>query len=150
VGSQSLPTSTASSVSQRRASLPPQMRTQLNNFTAWISIDGVEQPQHAIEYSLDGMVATCWVASEVGKNFSVSWRDLVSLLPSSGRVSVDGQDGGSTVINEAKKGRGGYTVSRTGFRTSPTTRRLYMFSKLELTGKSLYGTPWQANISIFM
>jgi hypothetical protein len=40
---------------------------QLNNFSAWISVDDVELQQYAIEYSKDGKQATCWIPSEAGK-----------------------------------------------------------------------------------
>ncbi|KAF8054771.1 hypothetical protein FPV67DRAFT_1758111 [Lyophyllum atratum] len=73
------------------------MHMQIGNFTAWISIDNVERTQYALEYSPDGMVATCWMVSEQGKNFSDSWKDSSRTFSSTGHVLVDGQEGGGTI-----------------------------------------------------
>ncbi|KAG5649524.1 hypothetical protein H0H81_003310 [Sphagnurus paluster] len=43
------------------------MRVTIENISAWVLIEGVEQHQHAIEYSPERKVATCWIASEAGK-----------------------------------------------------------------------------------
>jgi hypothetical protein len=40
---------------------------QVDHFSAWVTVDGVELPQYAIEYSLAEKHATCWIASEAGK-----------------------------------------------------------------------------------
>lgn len=43
------------------------MPLELGDFSAWIEVDGVELPQHGVEYSQDEKTATCWIASEDGK-----------------------------------------------------------------------------------
>ncbi|KAG6809878.1 hypothetical protein H0H92_014296 [Tricholoma furcatifolium] len=69
------------------------MRVKIGNFSAWIAIDGEEQPLHSIEYSPDGAVATCWIASEAGKNFVAFWQDSLRAYSTAGWVYVDGQTG---------------------------------------------------------
>ncbi|KAF8072184.1 hypothetical protein FPV67DRAFT_925251 [Lyophyllum atratum] len=109
---------------------------RIGDFKAWISIDDVEQTPYAIEYSPDNMVATCWIASEQGKKFSVSWKNLLTSFASSGRVFVDGQDGGATVLDGPNGASS--TACRKGYLTSATTIRHYMFAKLELTDDDRY------------
>lgn len=40
---------------------------QLDNFVAWISIEGHPVEEYHVEYSEDLLMATCWIASEDGK-----------------------------------------------------------------------------------
>jgi hypothetical protein len=40
---------------------------RLDELHAWISVDGVELPEFAVEYSADGKEASCWIPSECDK-----------------------------------------------------------------------------------
>jgi hypothetical protein len=40
---------------------------RLGELHAWISVDGVELSEFAVEYSADGRVASCWIPSECDK-----------------------------------------------------------------------------------
>ncbi|KAF5370435.1 hypothetical protein D9615_009733 [Tricholomella constricta] len=115
------------------------MRMQLNNFAAWVCIDKVEQPQHAIEIQADGQVATCWMASEVGKNFSVHWQDLRRSYSSIGSVYLDGLSSNSgKLLHGSNLARGDASISQNGYRTSSTSKRPFVFAKLELTDDDQY------------
>ncbi|KAH0584902.1 hypothetical protein H2248_008180 [Termitomyces sp. 'cryptogamus'] len=111
------------------------MRVQLNGFSAWITINDMEQTSHSIEYSPDGSLATCWIVSEAGKNFSVHWQDLQHTYSSHGRVFVDGMGGHGAVLDPSIRL---HTTSKNGFRTSRETKRLFMFSESELTDDDQY------------
>ncbi|KAF8072180.1 hypothetical protein FPV67DRAFT_1484268 [Lyophyllum atratum] len=106
---------------------------KLDNFSAWICMEGVQQPQYAIKYFPDKRLATCWVASEVGKNFSICWKDSLGSFTSSGRVYVDGTRGDTGTLTHSAKYLNGRTSCIKGFTTSKTTERLFLFSKLDLT-----------------
>ncbi|KZP17640.1 hypothetical protein FIBSPDRAFT_894049 [Athelia psychrophila] len=49
------------------------MPLKLSDFSAWIECGGTELECYAIEYNNDRKAATCWIASEVGKQFEVLW-----------------------------------------------------------------------------
>jgi hypothetical protein len=36
-------------------------------FSAWVTIEGVEAPEYAVEVSEDEKTVTCWIPSELGK-----------------------------------------------------------------------------------
>ncbi|KAJ7224858.1 hypothetical protein B0H12DRAFT_1240808 [Mycena haematopus] len=43
----------------------------LGEIHVWVSVDGVELSEFAVEYSADGKEASCWIPSECDKKFSV-------------------------------------------------------------------------------
>lgn len=43
------------------------MPFHLGKFSAWVTVDGVELPQYAVEYSEGEKKAMCWIPSEAGK-----------------------------------------------------------------------------------
>ncbi|KAG6832647.1 hypothetical protein H0H87_001020 [Tephrocybe sp. NHM501043] len=113
------------------------MRMKIGHHTAWITIAGAEQLQYSIEYSPDGTLATCWIASQAGKNFSVSWQDSLRAYSTSGHVDVDGIKGNGRIL-DGNKLNGDGILSMNSFTTSATTHRLFMFSELELTDDDQY------------
>nr|GAT55875.1 predicted protein [Mycena chlorophos] len=64
---------------------------QLNGFNAWITIDGQPVPEHQVDISADQTSVTCWVASELGKNFSVHWQNVSSPRDVAGYLRMDGE-----------------------------------------------------------
>ncbi|RDB28686.1 hypothetical protein Hypma_014841 [Hypsizygus marmoreus] len=105
---------------------------QIGSFSAWVSIDDNEVPQYAPERSEDGTQVLCWIASEAGKNFSVSWKNSGPSKTTSGKLYVDGESCGS----RASRKKRDFKIS--GVDTSPTTQRLLMFSRIELTDDDAY------------
>ncbi|KAF7305821.1 hypothetical protein HMN09_00736000 [Mycena chlorophos] len=73
---------------------------QHNGFHAWISIDGQPAPEYSVEVSEDGTNVTCWVASELGKKFSVNWvnKTYYGITGTSGYLSLDGTYAGGRVL----------------------------------------------------
>nr|GAT46899.1 predicted protein [Mycena chlorophos] len=65
---------------------------QHNGFHAWISIDGQPAPEYSVEVSEDGTNVTCWVASELGKKFTVQWtnKTYYGLTATGGYLALDG------------------------------------------------------------
>ncbi|KJA16177.1 hypothetical protein HYPSUDRAFT_207241 [Hypholoma sublateritium FD-334 SS-4] len=116
---------------------------QLDNFLAWVTVDGRELTEYGVEYSQNLLCATCWIASEQQKNFVVNWRDTVRPDHSIGRMTVDGvRCGVSKGIN-----RKGYradpsterdSAQQRGVPTSINKDRLLVFSKLDLTDDDRY------------
>ncbi|KAF7967964.1 hypothetical protein HWV62_18002 [Athelia sp. TMB] len=106
----------------------------LGPFTACVTIDGHELEQYQVVISNDGTKATCWIASEAGKQFTVKWKDssLQRLEKTSGCVTLDGASCGSKCIRPGKAGRRD-SAERIHFSTGPTSTRPYMFSHLSLT-----------------
>ncbi|KAJ7253477.1 hypothetical protein C8J57DRAFT_1348177 [Mycena rebaudengoi] len=45
----------------------------LGQFSAWIEIDGTRIPEYGAEVSANNKTATSWIASEVGKNFTICY-----------------------------------------------------------------------------
>lgn len=39
----------------------------IDEFSAWVTVDGVELSQYSVEQSTDDRTATCWIASQVDK-----------------------------------------------------------------------------------
>ncbi|KAF7305833.1 hypothetical protein HMN09_00737300 [Mycena chlorophos] len=64
---------------------------QLNGFNAWITIDNQPVPEYQVDISADQTSVTCWVASELGKNFSVHWQNVSSPGDVAGYLRMDGQ-----------------------------------------------------------
>ncbi|KAJ6507193.1 hypothetical protein C8R47DRAFT_1209128 [Mycena vitilis] len=71
---------------------------QFENFNAWITIGGEPAEEYDVETSEDQKTVTCWIASQLGKRFSVQC--TVPFLPSdvAGYVTMDGTDCGSSAV----------------------------------------------------
>ncbi|KAK7471248.1 hypothetical protein VKT23_002655 [Stygiomarasmius scandens] len=111
---------------------------QVGNIFAWICVDGVELTQYSVEDN--GSEATCWIASEAGKNFSVHWRAQSARCPTRAVVSVDGQKCDSLFMHSthdtyASRIRD-YCVD--AVLTSGTSERLLMFSPTNVTDDDEY------------
>ncbi|KAJ7787737.1 hypothetical protein B0H14DRAFT_2952142 [Mycena olivaceomarginata] len=69
---------------------------RLDELHAWISVDGVELPEFAVEYSADGKEASCWIPSECDKQFAVEFKNTrSSSWQTNAEINVDGIQCGS-------------------------------------------------------
>ncbi|KAF7337066.1 hypothetical protein MVEN_02143800 [Mycena venus] len=112
---------------------------QLGQFSAVITVEEDPLPEYAVEYSADGMEATCWIASENDKEFCIKMTDT-DTSPNrtiSGRVSVDGTKCGGRHLS-LKPGSNVCTADRDSISTSANTRRLLTFGKQILTDDDEY------------
>ncbi|TFK36686.1 hypothetical protein BDQ12DRAFT_736772 [Crucibulum laeve] len=63
---------------------------KLGTLSACIKMDGKELTEYGVDCSADGKQATCWIPSEVGKQFSVYWKDSERVVGKSSKIVVDG------------------------------------------------------------
>ncbi|KAF9260070.1 hypothetical protein L218DRAFT_963008 [Marasmius fiardii PR-910] len=45
-----------------------------DNFSAWITIDGQALQEYGVDVSQEARTVTCWIASELGKEYEVNWK----------------------------------------------------------------------------
>ncbi|KAJ7782351.1 hypothetical protein DFH07DRAFT_1010441, partial [Mycena maculata] len=70
-----------------------------NQFSAWICIDGKEPaPEYGVVTSEDNKTVHCFIASELGKKFSVHWTNLSYDGLTLGHIDMDGKDCGGKMI----------------------------------------------------
>ncbi|KAF7357818.1 hypothetical protein MVEN_00827800 [Mycena venus] len=80
-------------------SLSPTM-LHWNEYSAWVTIDGEDAVEYDVQTSEDDKTVTCWIASELGKKFSISWKDSssTSSVDVMGYLTVDGIYCGGSVL----------------------------------------------------
>ncbi|KAF7357816.1 hypothetical protein MVEN_00827600 [Mycena venus] len=66
--------------------------------SCWVDIDNSAAMEYDIRTFEDQRIVTCWIASEVGKSFSVSWRNSFLPAPTAGHVFMDGNECGGRVL----------------------------------------------------
>jgi len=110
---------------------------QLGELSAVVCVDGGLLPEYAVEYSADGMEATCWIASEKDKKFSVKMENTETLRTISCDVMVDGIKCGCSRLRDLS-GTGVSTACRSSVSTSANTRRPLTFSQQILTDDDAY------------
>ncbi|KDR68599.1 hypothetical protein GALMADRAFT_146251 [Galerina marginata CBS 339.88] len=101
----------------------------IGGFSCWIQVDGKHLTEYKIEYSVDGTQATCWVPSEVGKEFQICYCDPVRILTTGSRVTVDGIRCSSKILSTRHPRS---TVTHIGVTTTDTTTRPFIFSSCQL------------------
>ncbi|RDB28571.1 hypothetical protein Hypma_014886 [Hypsizygus marmoreus] len=103
---------------------------RFDNFTATVSVDGVNLPEYNVATHRRLKMVTCWIPSEMGKCFSVNWEPARSTLyDATGDIVLDNISvGGHTLYAGARK-----RLSTFDRITSPTTSQPFMFSSLVLT-----------------
>ncbi|KAJ7614139.1 hypothetical protein FB45DRAFT_262539 [Roridomyces roridus] len=114
---------------------------QLGQFSASVSVDGVNLSEYAPEYSADGTEATCWIPSQNDKCFRVDWANnkASKLRLISGSLTVDGiRCGGKHMAPRDSQHPTFSQASRDSVAISATTRRPLMFSKQALTDDDEY------------
>ncbi|KAF9223803.1 hypothetical protein BS17DRAFT_781217 [Gyrodon lividus] len=119
----------------------------LGGISAWVEVDGQELEQYGVAEDLEKNEVTCWIATQVGKNFSVVYRDNAQHREHSlsSCLRLDGTDVPGRVLRPAtvmshsanfeKKFR---TVIQKDHVVSATSVRPFIFSKLELTDEDEY------------
>ncbi|KZP16453.1 hypothetical protein FIBSPDRAFT_934624 [Athelia psychrophila] len=109
------------------------MPLELQGFKVWISSGGTELACSGIKKSEDGKEATCWVASEEGKEFTADWTKPARLAKTAmrGSVQVDDIKAGGKVMQE--KEQAGYVYSARGLAVSSTSFQPFVFGALKLT-----------------
>ncbi|KAJ7354656.1 hypothetical protein DFH08DRAFT_934080 [Mycena albidolilacea] len=96
--------------------------------SCWVEIENSAAPEYHIETFDDHKLVTCWIASEVGKKFSVSWRNSFLPAPTAGHVFMDGIECGGRVI----WGPGPMRATHEGV-TDTRTVKSFVFSPLTVT-----------------
>ncbi|KAF7322051.1 hypothetical protein MKEN_00728100 [Mycena kentingensis (nom. inval.)] len=99
-----------------------------NQFRAWLTIDGTEAEEYLVHTSQQEKSVSCWVASELGKRFSVHWENISYQGTTKGKVLVDGRSGGGRYICEGSR----QSVESAG-RTDGFSLRPYVFQELAST-----------------
>ncbi|GJJ08353.1 hypothetical protein Clacol_002567 [Clathrus columnatus] len=106
------------------------MATELSHrgFSTWISVNGDPVPVYNIQ--TEGSRCTGWIPSEVGKHFSVCWKNKSGdRIATSGHVFVDGRDVASAIMRPGRS----IPVERAGMKTSSRRIKPFKFSVLTLT-----------------
>ncbi|KAJ6459458.1 hypothetical protein C8R47DRAFT_139689 [Mycena vitilis] len=113
---------------------------QLGQFSASITVDGVPLSEYAVECSADGTEATCWIASETDKKFSIMFKDIDASpqRPVNAKASIDGIKCGGGIYLEDPSGSGVARACRRTVAASANTRRPLLFSKQVLTDDDAY------------
>ncbi|KAJ6507174.1 hypothetical protein C8R47DRAFT_1066066 [Mycena vitilis] len=97
--------------------------------SCWIEIEDSSTTEYHVQTFNDQRVVTCWIASEVGKSFSVGWRNSALPAPTAGHVFMDGNDCGGRVLC----GPSVACARHEGVTDARTVKR-FTFSPLTLTG----------------
>ncbi|KAF7357819.1 hypothetical protein MVEN_00827900 [Mycena venus] len=108
---------------------------QAKEFSAWITIDGLEAPEYSIEVSENQQEVTCWIPSEVGKKFAVHWTNNSAPGLTGGGVQVDGHKCGFEAIASETRP---ISLFMDGIAETDTKTRPFVFAPLILTDDDAY------------
>ncbi|KAF9556040.1 hypothetical protein CPC08DRAFT_108137 [Agrocybe pediades] len=62
----------------------------IGNYSAWIEVDGKRLPEYQIQYSGEGKQASCYIPSELGKEFVICYEDNLRAIATIADAKVDG------------------------------------------------------------
>ncbi|KAK7005971.1 hypothetical protein R3P38DRAFT_3040642 [Favolaschia claudopus] len=114
-----------------------------HGFSAWVCVEGVKgegTSEYDIEVSEVDKTVTCWIASELGKNFSVHWKSSPFHSDTAGYVKMDGTSCATRLIRAHHLPQ---ETSADGVIDGQTLKR-FTFSSLSLTDDDAYlGAPSQ-------
>ncbi|KAJ3882053.1 hypothetical protein F5051DRAFT_395342 [Lentinula edodes] len=111
----------------------------LEEFEAWVTIDGQHAEEYQWQYIPKQKLVQCWIASEVGKPFQIHWLDSKRSTATDGFVLLDGKKcGGSVISSDLDKPN--YTCKEY-IRTGPTTVKPFEFSQISLTDDDTRADP---------
>ncbi|KAJ3909105.1 hypothetical protein F5879DRAFT_934690, partial [Lentinula edodes] len=111
----------------------------LEEFEAWVTIDGRHAEEYQWQYIPKQKLVQCWIASEVGKPFQIHWLDSKRSTATDGFVLLDGKKcGGSVISSDLDKPN--YTCKEY-IRTGPTTVKPFEFSQTSLTDDDTRADP---------
>jgi len=108
---------------------------QSKDFTAWITIEGVDAPEYSVEVSGNQEELSCWIPSEVGKKFAVHWSNISAPGLTGGGVQVDGHKCGFEAIASETRP---ISAFMDGIAETDTKTRPFVFAPLELTDDDAY------------
>ncbi|KAF9260047.1 hypothetical protein L218DRAFT_1055350 [Marasmius fiardii PR-910] len=98
-------------------------------YSVWVAIGGTPAQEFGVEVLAEQNTVTCWIPSEEGKTFDIRIKDNDYHTPISADILVDGISYGGKPMKGNKLAK----RCKRGFRTSPTTVRPFMFSRLNTT-----------------
>ncbi|KAF7357814.1 hypothetical protein MVEN_00827400 [Mycena venus] len=101
-----------------------------NEFRAWVNIDGIAAPEYGVEVLEKENTVVCWIPSELGKKFSICWRNSSFPHDVGGYVQVDGTACGGHICYHQRDLND--TFEKSGV-TSGATLKPFVFSSIELT-----------------
>ncbi|KAJ7049688.1 hypothetical protein C8F01DRAFT_1181538 [Mycena amicta] len=104
------------------------MPLSANGFDAWIVVGDEETDVFKPELIDEPSGWTSWIASELGKEFSVHWRNTDVFCQTVGRVWVDGIECSGEILRGPNM-----DAKLTGRRTSGSTTAPFVFSKINFT-----------------
>ncbi|ESK95308.1 hypothetical protein Moror_3935 [Moniliophthora roreri MCA 2997] len=113
-----------------------------NDFSAWLTIEGVDAQEYDVQVDQEKHTVTCWVASEAGRTYNVSLKtsrtDTVNAL-----LRIDG-----AAINGRTIRSNSTTKSATfnGFRATSTAIHPFRFSRVAITDDHDLGTSDNAKL----
>ncbi|TFK69675.1 hypothetical protein BDN72DRAFT_840039 [Pluteus cervinus] len=109
----------------------------LGKFSAEIAVDNVPLPEYDVKVNLETSTATCWIASEVGKEFVPIWKDSHNEFTIVGFLELDGTGCGGAI--SVFRGIGAQvTGRRRHIPASATTAKPFVFADVELTEDDKY------------
>lgn len=97
-----------------------------------IRVDEQDLPVYQPEYDEDTRTATCWIASEQGRSYSIFFEQAKSFnCSTSARAYLDGS---KTDVKRLFGREYGHSARIKGIRVSPTELCPFQFASLETTG----------------
>ncbi|KAJ7467181.1 hypothetical protein FB451DRAFT_407725 [Mycena latifolia] len=103
---------------------------QSDGFSSWITIDGVKASEFDARAGVAAKTVTCWIPSEVGKNFAIHWSNLSVPGLTGGRVLVDGHNCDGQLLAREKRPT---STSMAGVNETTTSLRPFVFASLDVT-----------------
>ena len=121
--------------------LPGQQMLSFRGVSACIRVDGVDLPCFQPEYSEDMRTATCWIPSEAGKEYTVSWTQIDVKTKTAGRILLDGSQKPAASASLCD----GKSCSRSAATLSAAEERPFVFSSIQASGEC-YLLGWQKKL----
>ncbi|KAF7376577.1 hypothetical protein MSAN_00074100 [Mycena sanguinolenta] len=103
--------------------------------SCWVEIENSIATEYRVETFEDHRVVFCYIASELGKSFSVAWRNCYLPSASAGHVFMDGIECGGRVLACP-----GAAIAKHEGITDTTTVRRFVFSSLTVTDDDTFLT----------
>ncbi|TFK69676.1 hypothetical protein BDN72DRAFT_959371 [Pluteus cervinus] len=109
----------------------------LGQFSAHITVNNVPLPEYGVDLDENKRTVSCWIPSAEDQEFAVRWKDSDNKFDLSGHVWVDGISVGGKSSQHRPRHRV-LESSKQFVRTSSTSGRPLVFSKVELTEDDEY------------